>query len=738
MIFKTHVRLLQQTAVCLGITALIVGFSNLDSNVKVLANTPPSTNTRQSISRFDTAKEQQFLQSKGYRAPNSNTSNKAQVISNTYTILGSTTQTPNYTGATIAINNTYNPVNNLAFCVQNESNFYLLQTQDPQTTAFPTDATYYFELTNASPALSGNFLSIYPVNVSSYLPGTVPVEACTSNAVYELSSRVLAVEDGKTTYVFPTDPTQLMSPELYTTQPIDNQTEQLLLPDANLGTGTCTPASAEFVNLSTNSFELLDDVTCSFPVQNVASNKSLVLPEFWSAGVWVHDADAVYPQPGPDCVLSNTAFTCTVAKKYFNSNTANNSGVDLYYGPIKTASKGNLTFTEVPFQTKAYFTWYDTRSGNLAWTLIGNPNSSAIRVRVVIPNFSDTLYTIDAGKTITPLEFDLQTGPIMVMSESGQDIFTTQRAIYNGSFNEYKGVDANLLSNKYYFTWNDTLNGNSAWTLINNPSTLSANVTIKIAGQTVGTKTLAAGESWNPMFMGIQNGPVEVDSDQPVVASQRVIYNGSFNEFPGIPESSLTSKYYFTWNDTTNGNQAWTLVANPSTTTTANVSVVINGETVASKAVAPGESWTPTVPNLRGGYVVVNSDQNVIATQRVIYNGSFNEFAGIPANSLTNKYFFTWNDTKFGNHAWNLVGNPSTTQAANVTITIAGDIVGTQLIQPGETWTPEFLSMVNGFPEGIQAGPVEISSDVPVFTTQRVLYNNSFNEFSGIPVVVPV
>jgi hypothetical protein len=87
-----------------------------------------------------------------------------------------------------------------------------------------------------------------------------------------------------------------------------------------------------------------------------------------------------------------------------------------------------------------------------------------------------------------------------------------------------------------------TTNTNQAWTLVANPDTNAdgspntqpAQVSIKIAGQLMGNYTIPAGGRITPTYPNILNGPVEVISDKPVLATQRVLYGGSFNEFVGI------------------------------------------------------------------------------------------------------------------------------------------------------------------------------------------------------------
>ena len=64
--------------------------------------------------------------------------------------------------------------------------------------------------------------------------------------------------------------------------------------------------------------------------------------------------------------------------------------------------------------------------------------------------------------------------------------------------------------------------------------------------------TLAPGESTRQSFAGIDNGPVQVVSNVPIVAAERVIYrvndiNTSFSEIMGLPDSQLDTTYWLPW-----------------------------------------------------------------------------------------------------------------------------------------------------------------------------------------------
>ncbi len=424
---------------------------------------------------------------------------------------------------------------------------------------------------------------------------------------------------------------------------------------------------------------------------------------------------------------------------------SNHPGSDVYTEQLGFGIlNANHALTSIPAGEEDYdlfFTWNDTSvDEKSAWHLIGVPGESyPVSASVIINDYYMGSYEIDPGDNVTPQYRDLMGGPVRIVANNSLPIYATQRVLYRGSFNEFAGIPASSLDTKYYFTWNDTsISEKRAWNLVGNPSDKeTAEVTITIAGNEMGSYSILPGGSVQPQYLGIMGGPVEIESTNgvPIYATQRVLYRGSFNEFAGIPASSLDTKYYFTWNDTsTSTKRAWNLVGNPSDTETAEVTITIGGTEMGSYSIAPGESIQPQYLGIMGGPVEIESTNGVpiYATQRVLYRGSFNEFAGIPASSLDTKYYFTWNDTSVSTkRAWNLVGNPSDTETAEVTITIGGTEMGSYSIAPGESIQPQYL--------GIMGGPVEIESTngVPIYTTQRVLYRGSFNEFAGIAVEIP-
>ena len=133
-------------------------------------------------------------------------------------------------------------------------------------------------------------------------------------------------------------------------------------------------------------------------------------------------------------------------------------------------------------------------------------------------------------------------------------------------------------------------------------------------------------------------GPVEVTASANVIASQRVIFGPSFEEVPGYPSSALTTDYHWTWYDQKSaGSTNWVLVANPGDTQVT-YQIKIAGQVMPTTLGNPGTipahgKVAPTFPGTMDGPVeVVSNGGNVIASQRVLWNGFFNEVLGTVLN----------------------------------------------------------------------------------------------------------
>jgi hypothetical protein len=123
-----------------------------------------------------------------------------------------------------------------------------------------------------------------------------------------------------------------------------------------------------------------------------------------------------------------------------------------------------------------------------------------------------------------------------------------------------------------------------------------------------------------------------------------------------------------------------------------------------------------------GGPVTVTSDQPVLASQRVQYYQTFNEVVARSAAQATATSYFNWFDKASAgmvNDNIHLL-NPSGA-TAHLTVGMPG-------ASPLAVTLPSLAQTYVSFAPGKIGGPVTVTSDQPVLSSQRVQYYQSFNE----------
>ncbi len=310
--------------------------------------------------------------------------------------------------------------------------------------------------------------------------------------------------------------------------------------------------------------------------------------------------------------------------------------------------------------TEYWFPWYDNLTMQ-TWILVGNPSptdTAHVHIFIAGEDMDPAGYDIAHGDKITPTYARLN-GPVHIVSSI--PVFASERVhTAQGFVQETMGYPNNRLTNKYWFPWYDNLTMQS-WLLVGNPSdTLSAHVHIFIAGEDMNPDgyDIGPGDKITPTY-GRLNGPVLVQSDNPVFASERVHnVTGFVQETMGVPDNKLTSEYWFPWYDNLSM-QTWLLVGNPSDTLTATVHIYIAGEDMnpTGYSIGPGDRITPTYARLNGP-VHITSSLPVFASERVhTAQGFVQETMGMPNDQLTTKYWFPWYDN-LTMQSWILVGRP--------------------------------------------------------------------------------
>jgi outer membrane protein assembly factor BamB len=389
----------------------------------------------------------------------------------------------------------------------------------------------------------------------------------------------------------------------------------------------------------------------------------------------------------------------------------------------------NMVFacSGTPLST-TYLNWFDKASpGMVADNIhILNPGASASSGCVTVSGYPGVSWSAGAGQeTYVTMPAGTIGGPVLITVNSGPAVKASQRIQYNQSFNEVWAASPSQAATTSYLNWYDKASAGMLNDNIHllNPGGTSASVTVSLPGASPVTSTVAAGaETYVNFPADTIGGPVTVSSSQPVLASQRVQFNQTFNEVWAASATLAATTSYLNWYDKASPGMFNDNIhlLNPGGTT-ASVTVSLPGATPQTVSVAAGAETYVNFPGQIGGPVTVSSSQPLLASERVQYNQSFNEVWSSSVAQATTASYFNWYDKASpGMSNDNIhVLNPGGT-SATVTVSLPGANPQVVTVGPGvETYV--------SFP-GNLGGPVTVSSTLPVLASQRVQYYQSFNE----------
>jgi hypothetical protein len=315
-----------------------------------------------------------------------------------------------------------------------------------------------------------------------------------------------------------------------------------------------------------------------------------------------------------------------------------------------------------------FWPWYDDLSpGYSNWVMVANPGSTTVYYQISIEgapvNGTGSSGSIAAGQSAFWRDATKRGGPVEVeawgdaLHLGPANVMASQRILSNNdtAFNELPGTALADRSNHYLWTWYDNIGaGGNNLLLISNPSDGPAFLYYKI--KVGGTEKLSCSAAvptnttatWSEP--GLRNGPVELWAysddtcttfpEEKAIATQRIVWGPSMEEVPGYPYTALNSTYHWTWYDQLSaGSLNWVLVANPSASPVY-YSLKVAGLEQASGSILANSNVTPTFTGLRAGPVEVQAwtdaghttPANIMASQRVLWNGFFNETLGTVLN----------------------------------------------------------------------------------------------------------
>gem|GEM_PF-1741206 len=400
-----------------------------------------------------------------------------------------------------------------------------------------------------------------------------------------------------------------------------------------------------------------------------------------------------------------------------------------YLAGIVSFGSQNCNYSQVYTRVSNFKTWIE--------------NYVPDRQNVYLGCFLQSKHTFTHGQS-SRVSYDMNLGPVEVMSSNGIPIIASERVAYNNgsawtSFSEVMGIPTSQLSTKYRFPWYNNVDLDTQIRFAN-VGTANTTVTVKIGGS-VASYVVRPCESTRKSY-NLNAGPVEVSSSGgvPIIASMRMAYNNGsaftdFSEVMGLSAGQVSTKYWFPWYNNIDLDTQLRF-ANVGTTTTC-LTIKIGGMPQPAVCLNPGVSDRRSYA-VNNGPVEVSSSGGVpiIASLRVAYNNgsawtSFSEMMGLPAGQVSTKYWFPWYNNIDINSQFRLanVGNAVTC----VTIKIGASVQNAGCLSPG-------FSSRKSYP--LSNGPVEVfsSGGVPILASIRIAYTPdggttwpSFSEMIGLP-----
>jgi hypothetical protein len=235
-------------------------------------------------------------------------------------------------------------------------------------------------------------------------------------------------------------------------------------------------------------------------------------------------------------------------------------------GPLRvTSSASNILATiRVLYGSNSYSELMGLPIGQLGTEyLFPYYNNVAMNSQLRVSNVggADTTINVYLGSNPTPIDsYPLaaggatrknytgkNSGPLRVTS-SASNILASIRVLYDGnSFSELMGFPAGLLGNEYWYPVYDNVSVESQLRVSNVGSNITT-ITVYAGTEQIDQYTLAAGGATRKNYTGRNTGPLHVvSSSQPVLTTIRMLSGSSFYEMTGLPNSQLSTQYFFPW-----------------------------------------------------------------------------------------------------------------------------------------------------------------------------------------------
>ena len=469
---------------------------------------------------------------------------------------------------------------------------------------------------------------------------------------------------------------------------------------------------------------------------------------------------------GVDVTSQSSVFANHIV--YFNKN----GGPQFVHLEVSD-NAGNDQYANWPYQVKEdnYFPWYDNING-LTWLLMAQPTGTGSA------SFDSSLGNTPEGSlsvadgTMGYLRIANGFGGPASIATFDTRSLISERSLFGNSFEEIWATPYDQLDSHYY--WPAYFGGEAGvkeWVLVSNPPENGEDVKVDLmmSGGTIEAgHVIHRGDTWTPTYPANYD-PVEVRAysaatgnpadARKVIASERIMFNGSFNEMPGIPASKLSNDNLWPWFDSIDSAD-YLGIGNPNSQTIY-LFVFLAGVRqggIYGQPLNPGQTIAWSMPNVMNGPVEVKGcyddsetcfqPAKIFSSQIVRFGPSYEETAGTSPADLKPNSNWTWYDEITpGSYNWVLVSNPNLVSVIYYQISIAGHLDPNNPADPYYASSHGYLGpqqkVTPQFP-GIMGGPVQVKgcfypfaadgsclNPAPVLASQRVVWNGYFNEVVG-------
>jgi hypothetical protein len=181
---------------------------------------------------------------------------------------------------------------------------------------------------------------------------------------------------------------------------------------------------------------------------------------------------------------------------------------------------------------------------------VSNVGGAKTTITVYLGTAQIDSYPLAAGGATRKSYTGRNSGPLRVTS-SASNILTTIRVLYAGnSYSELMGFPAGQLSQSYWYPVYDNAAVDSQLR-VSNVGSATTHITVYAGGTQIDSYDLAKGAATRKNYPK-NTGPLQVvSSTQPILTTIRLLYGGGYYEMTGLPESQLSTQYFFPWYNNT-------------------------------------------------------------------------------------------------------------------------------------------------------------------------------------------